>query len=114
MEETMKDYEKELEASFRKIQEGDVIKGTVIGVNEEEVTLDLKYYTQGIIKAADMSGKKQKRGKISVLFVGRRSCADDFKPGNGAYRRIKETVTTYKKKGGRRLFCQRAVRRWRL
>ena len=55
MEETMKDYEKELEASFRKIQEGDVIRGTVIGVNEEEVTLDLKYYTQGIIKAADMS-----------------------------------------------------------
>ena len=51
----MKDYEKELEASFRTIQEGDVIKGTVIGVNEEEVTLDLKYYTQGIIKATDMS-----------------------------------------------------------
>lgn len=55
MEETMKDYEKELEASFRTINEGDVIKGTVIDVNEEEVTLDLKYYTQGIIKAADMS-----------------------------------------------------------
>lgn len=55
MEETMKDYEKELEASFRKIKEGDVIQGTVIDVNEEEVTLDLKYYTQGIIKAADMS-----------------------------------------------------------
>ena len=55
MEETMKDYEKELEASFRKIKEGDVISGTVIDVNEEEVTLDLKYYTQGIIKAGDMS-----------------------------------------------------------
>ncbi len=55
MEETMKDYEKELEASFRTINEGDVISGTVIDVNEEEVTLDLKYYTQGIIKAADMS-----------------------------------------------------------
>lgn len=51
----MKDYEKELEASFRKINEGDVIQGTVIDVSEEEVTLDLKYYTQGIIKAADMS-----------------------------------------------------------
>ena len=51
----MKDYEKELEASFRKIREGDVISGTVIDVNEEEVTLDLKYYTQGIIKAEDMS-----------------------------------------------------------
>ena len=55
MEETMKDYEKELEASFRKIREGDVISCTVIDVNEEEVTLDLKYYTQGIIKAEDMS-----------------------------------------------------------
>lgn len=55
MEETMKDYEKELEASFRTINEGDVIKGTVIDVNEEEVTLDIRYYTQGIIKAADMS-----------------------------------------------------------
>lgn len=55
MEESMKDYEKELEASFRKINEGDVISGTVIDVNEEEVTLDLKYYTQGIIKAAEMS-----------------------------------------------------------
>ncbi len=55
MEETMKDYERELEASFRTIKEGDVIQGTVIDVNEEEVTLDLKYYTQGIIKAEDMS-----------------------------------------------------------
>lgn len=55
MEETMKDYEKELEASLRTINEGDVLRGTVIGVNEEEATLDLKYYTQGIIKAADMS-----------------------------------------------------------
>ena len=55
MEETMKDYEKELEASFRKIREGDVISGTVIDDNEEEVTLDLKYYTQRIIKAEDMS-----------------------------------------------------------
>ncbi len=39
--ESMKDYEKELEASFRKIGEGDIIKGTVIDVNEEEVILDL-------------------------------------------------------------------------
>lgn len=55
MEESMKDYEKELEASFRKISEGDMLSGTVIDVNEEEVTLDLKYYTQGIIKAEEMS-----------------------------------------------------------
>lgn len=53
--ETMEDYSKELEASFRKIREGDIISGTVISVNEEEVILDLNYYAQGIIKAEDMS-----------------------------------------------------------
>ena len=53
--ETMKDFERELEASFRKIAVGDMIKGTVIAVNEEEVVLDLRYYTQGIIKAEEMS-----------------------------------------------------------
>ena len=53
--ESMKDYERELEASFRTINEGDVIKGTVIDVTDEEVTLDLKYYTQGIVKAEDLS-----------------------------------------------------------
>ena len=55
MAETMEDYKEELEASFRKINEGDIISGTVIGVSEEEVTLDLKYYAQGIIKKEDLS-----------------------------------------------------------
>ena len=55
MAETMEDYKEELEASFRKINEGDIISGTVIGVGEEEVTLDLKYYAQGIIKKEDLS-----------------------------------------------------------
>lgn len=53
--ETMDDFKNELEASFRRINEGDIISGTVIDVSEEEVTLDLKYYAQGIIKAADLS-----------------------------------------------------------
>lgn len=53
--ETMADYAEELEASFRKIKEGDIISGTVISANEEEVILDLRYYTQGVILAQDMS-----------------------------------------------------------
>lgn len=53
--ETMEDYAKELEASFRSIKEGDIITGTVIAVNEEGAILDLQYYAQGIIKAEDMS-----------------------------------------------------------
>ena len=53
--ESMEDYSRELEASFRTISEGDVISGTVIDVNEEGVTLDLNYYASGVIKAADIS-----------------------------------------------------------
>ena len=49
MSETMKDYEQELEASLRKIEEGDILTGTVVSVDENEVYLDLKYYAQGII-----------------------------------------------------------------
>lgn len=55
MSETMKDYEKELEASYKKIAEGDILTGTVIGTTEEEVILDLKSYAEGIIKAEDYS-----------------------------------------------------------
>lgn len=55
MAESMKDYEAELEASFRTINEGDVIDGTVIDLDEDEVTLDLNYYTQGIIKVEDLT-----------------------------------------------------------
>lgn len=53
--ETMDDFKAELEASFRKINEGDIISGTVIAVSEEEITLDLKYYAQGIICVEDFS-----------------------------------------------------------
>lgn len=52
---SMADYEQELEASFKKIEEGDLITGTVIAVDEEEITLDLRYYTEGIIKVSDYS-----------------------------------------------------------
>ncbi len=53
--ESMNDYKNELEASFRKLSEGDIITGTVIAVTEEDVTLDLKYYASGIIKAEEIS-----------------------------------------------------------
>lgn len=49
MAETMKDFEAELEASLKKIYEGDIITGTVISVDEKEVILDLRYYAEGII-----------------------------------------------------------------
>ncbi|SCY50127.1 S1 RNA-binding domain-containing protein [Butyrivibrio sp. INlla14] len=54
-EETMNDFKDEIDRSFRKVHEGDILEGTVIDVSDTEITLDLKYYTQGIIKVEDMS-----------------------------------------------------------
>lgn len=53
--ESMADYEAELEASFKKVREGDILTGTVISVDEEQVILDLKYYAEGIITKDDLS-----------------------------------------------------------
>lgn len=49
MTESMKDFEKELESSFKVIKEGDILDVTVIGISETELTVDLNYYTEGII-----------------------------------------------------------------
>lgn len=51
MAETMKDYEQELNASMKKIEEGDILTGTVVSVDEKEVILDLGYYAEGVIPA---------------------------------------------------------------
>jgi small subunit ribosomal protein S1 len=51
----MNDFKDEIDRSFRKVKEGDILEGTVIDVSDTEVTLDLKYYTQGIIKVEDLS-----------------------------------------------------------
>ena len=52
---TMADYAAELEASFRKINVGDMLEGTVIGISETEITLDLGYYTDGIVRLEDIT-----------------------------------------------------------
>lgn len=51
----MDDYAKELESSFKPLKEGDIIEGSVIGVSETEVYVDLNYYTEGVIRAEDYS-----------------------------------------------------------
>ena len=55
MAETMKDYEAELEASFKKIEEGDILTGIVVSVDDKEIIVDLKYYAEGIIPVEDYS-----------------------------------------------------------
>ena len=51
----MKDFEKELESSFKVIKEGDILDVTVIGISETELTVDLNYYTEGIIPLEECS-----------------------------------------------------------
>lgn len=52
---TMKDFESELEQSFTILHEGDLIDTTVIGISETEITVDLNYYTEGIIPLEECS-----------------------------------------------------------
>lgn len=54
-EETMKDFQDQIDRSFRKVNVGDILEGTVIGVSDTGVTLDLMYYTQGTIRIEDLS-----------------------------------------------------------
>lgn len=54
-EETMKDYETELDHSFPILKEGDILDVMIIGISDTEVTVDLNYYTEGVIPLAECS-----------------------------------------------------------
>ena len=53
--ESMDDCLEEIDRSFRKMKEGDVLTGTILDISEEEIILDLRCYAQGIIKTEDLS-----------------------------------------------------------
>ena len=53
--ESMDDYLDELEQSFKRLREGDLVKGPVIGVGETEVTVDLGSYAEGIVPIDELS-----------------------------------------------------------
>ena len=53
--ETMKDFENDIERSFKVLKEGDIIDATVIGISDSEITVDLNYYTEGIIPLDECS-----------------------------------------------------------
>lgn len=53
--ETMEDYKEALEASYRRIRLGDIVTGTVIDVNDQDVTIDFNYYAPGRIPVTELS-----------------------------------------------------------
>lgn len=53
--ETMADFEKELTSSFRVMKTGELVKGMIVDINDEMVTLDLGYYAPGVIPLSELS-----------------------------------------------------------
>ena len=53
--ETMEDYSNMLDASFRTVEEGSILSGTIISISETEAIVDLKYYAEGILRLEDIS-----------------------------------------------------------
>lgn len=53
--ETMADFEKELTSSFRVMKVGELVKGMIVDINDEVVTLDLGYYAPGVIPLSELS-----------------------------------------------------------
>ena len=55
MSESMADFEKEIDASFRDMNEGDVVEGVITAVDDERAYADINYHAQGVVKKADFS-----------------------------------------------------------
>lgn len=52
---SMDDFKDEIDKSFKRVSPGDLLKGTVIGISDTELTLDLGYYTEAIIILEELS-----------------------------------------------------------
>ena len=52
---SMAEFESQIDHSFRKLKTGDIVTGTVIGISDTEVTVDLNSYAEGIIKQEELS-----------------------------------------------------------
>jgi small subunit ribosomal protein S1 len=57
------DFKKLYEESLKSIEEGDILRGTVMVVNEEYVTVDIGYKSEGQIQISEF---KDKDGKVGV------------------------------------------------
>ncbi|MCR5369485.1 MAG: S1 RNA-binding domain-containing protein [Clostridium sp.] len=54
-QESMADFEKEIDASFRRLHVGDMVTGSVVSVTEDQVMVDLGTYVGGIIDKQNLS-----------------------------------------------------------
>ncbi len=64
---SMSEFEDQINRSFIKIKEGEIVKGTVIGISDTDLTVDLGYYAEGIIKLEDLSNDPRFSIKTDVV-----------------------------------------------
>ena len=65
---TMDDFKDAINHSFKNLGEGDLVKGTVIGISDTEVTVDLGYYAEGIIKLEELSNDPRFSIKADIVI----------------------------------------------
>ncbi|MFA5636899.1 MAG: 30S ribosomal protein S1, partial [Anaerovoracaceae bacterium] len=68
---TMEDFMEEIEKSMRKVYRNDLLKGTILSVNEEDVLVNINHTSDGIITKEEMvEGYDYQIGEeISVLVM---------------------------------------------
>lgn len=81
--ESMDDYLDELEQSFKRLRNGDMVKGPVIGIGETEVIVDLGSYAEGIVPIDELSNDPKFSIKADIA-VGDVINAMVISPDNGA------------------------------
>lgn len=65
---SMDEFKEQIDNSFKKLEEGDIVKGTVIGISDTELTVDLGYYAEGIVKLEELSNNPQFSIKADVTI----------------------------------------------
>ena len=80
--ESMDDYLDELEKSFHRLKNGDMVKGPIIGIGDTEVTVDLGSYAEGIVPIDELSNDPRFSIKTDIA-VGDVVNAMVISPDNG-------------------------------
>ena len=71
---SMDDFKDQIDKSFKKVLEGDILKGLVIGISDTELTLDLGSYTEGIVTLDELSNDPAFSIKGDVAVGDEMSC----------------------------------------
>lgn len=82
---SMDEFEDQIEKSFNKVNIGDIIEATIVGVSDTEVNLDLGSYAEGIIKANEYSNNPAFSLKEDITIgesINAKVISDDDGEGN--------------------------------